>query len=286
MSDAATRRRRPYSSLSTNRIKLVVAYDGTDFSGWADQPGQRTVRRTLTDAVRQISGEEIEIIGASRTDSGAHALHQVCHFDCVSPMDPRKWPFVMNKVLPIDLSVKKSDKISSMFHARFSAVDRWYRYRIHLGRRNPHVSRYVHEWGRELDVDAMHYVADRLTGTHDFRAFSEELDENRNAVRQLFKVQLSRRGQELHIDIVGTAFVRGMMRRMSGLLLEVGRGYRPKTDVDLLLDPQRRNDLAWPVVLPAKGLTLMRVRHGRDRIDLRENPNPSISDGDHNEPFE
>src|SRR5476651_156283 len=133
------------------RIKLVVAYDGTDYRGWAPQSGQRTVQSTLREAVRQVSGEEIEIVGASRTDSGAHAKGQVCHFDSEVNMEPIKWARVLNKVLAPDLGVVSSKQVSGEFHSRFSAQDRFYRYRILTGVRDPIRSRFVHENGRELD---------------------------------------------------------------------------------------------------------------------------------------
>src|SRR5579862_7293536 len=98
------------------RVKLVVSYDGTDFRGWAAQAGQRTVQGTLTEAVRQVSGEEIEITGASRTDSGAHARGQVCHFDSEIDIPPEKWAQVLNRVLESDVSVVRSQKASSSFH--------------------------------------------------------------------------------------------------------------------------------------------------------------------------
>jgi tRNA pseudouridine38-40 synthase len=123
----------------------------------------------------------------------------------------------------------------------------------------------------------MRKAAKILEGKHDFRAYSQELEGVENAVRELFEVKVTQRRSEIHFDILGTAFVRGMMRRMSGMLLQVGRGSRPVEHAGQLLDPERRNDLQWPEVLPACGLTLMRVRHGKERIDLRDNALPLVS---------
>jgi tRNA pseudouridine38-40 synthase len=253
------------------RIKLVVSYDGTDFCGWAAQTGRRTVQGTLTEAVRRVSGEELEIVGASRTDSGAHAKGQVCHFDTEVGIEPGKWARVLNKVLPDDVAVVSSARVPGHFHSRFSAHDRRYRYRIATAPRDPLKSRYVHNHGRPLDVAAMREAAAALIGEHDFLAYTEELDDAvENTCRTLFRVDIRevRTGREVFVDVIGTAFLRGMMRRMSGALLEVGRGHRPPKEVGLLLTHERER-LQWPIVLPAKGLTLMRVRYGRQPRDNR-----------------
>lgn len=253
--------------MSTNRIRLVVAYDGTDFCGWAAQTGRRTVQSTLTEAVRQVSGEEIEIIGASRTDSGAHALGQVCHFDCTACVPPEKWAQVLTKRLPRDIGVLESEVVSPDFNSRFFALNRWYRYRILTGPRDPLRARFAYDYGRPLDLGAMENAATMLVGRHDFRSYSTELEPEANAVRELFSVAISAKRDEVRIDIVGTAFVRGMMRRIAGALLEIGRGKRPVREIEglLRLDPK----IEVPEVLPARGLTLMRVRYGRHPRDVR-----------------
>jgi len=251
------------------RIQLVVSYDGTDFRGWAAQTGQRTVQSTLREAVRRVSGEEIEIVGASRTDSGAHALGQVCHFDTEVGIEPEKWASVLNKVLPQDAAVVSSKQVAEDFHSRFSAMDRFYRYRILTTERDPIRARFVHGYGRPLNVPNMQLAAKALQGDHDFEAFTEELDPHvENTRRILFSVGVRQARDEVWVDVVGTAFLRGMMRRMAGALLEVGRGYRPVEEVSRLLT-EERNSLQWPVVLPANGLCLMQVRYGRHPKDNR-----------------
>ena len=267
-----TVRRSALSNSSTNfvRVKLVVQYDGTDFRGWATQSDQRTVQSTLKEAVRRISGEEVEIVGASRTDSGAHARGQVCHFDTQTPVPIVRWPVALNRLLERDIVVASATQVANTFHSRFSALDRFYRYRIDLASpRNPFNARFVHHYGRPLNLDAMKNAAEILTGKHDFRAFTEELDDHIvNTVRHLFSIQVKQTRSEVWVDVVGTAFLRGMMRRISGALLEVGRGARPVEEVSRLLS-EERNQYQWPVVLPARGLCLMRVKYGRREFDNR-----------------
>ncbi|RIK01094.1 MAG: tRNA pseudouridine(38-40) synthase TruA [Armatimonadetes bacterium] len=264
-------RRPPCSNSLTRRIKLTVAYDGTDFCGWAAQAGRRTVQSTLIEAVRRVSGEDTEIVGASRTDSGAHAKGQVCHFDTATPIEPARWTQALNRILPPDVAVCRAAYVSPRFHARFCASDRRYRYRIATGDRDPFADRYAHWLGRTLDLLAMRTAAGELVGEHDFRSFTAELDPAiRNCVRELRSVEVSQVGDEVRIDVVGTAFLRGMMRRIAGLLLEVGRGKRGAEDARLLL----RGEGHLPPVLPAKGLTLMRVRYTRPLYDIRFRDDP------------
>lgn len=261
--------RPPCWSLSTRRIRLVVAYDGTDFRGWAAQSGQRTVQSTLTETISQISGEPVWVQGASRTDSGAHARGQVCHFDAASGIPPEKWTTVLAKILPIDLCVRRSDQVPSDFESRFWAIDRHYRYRILTDWRDPQRARFAHGYRRKLDPIVMNAAARHLIGEHDFRSFSEELEPTANSVRTIFASSVRPVRDEIWIDVVGTAFLRGMMRRIAGALLEVGRGARPPEDIRRLLDPS--TDLQLPEVLPARGLTLMRIRYGRHPRDHRRN---------------
>jgi tRNA pseudouridine38-40 synthase len=250
--------------LSTKKIRLVVAYDGTDFCGWAAQAGRRSVQCTLKRAVRQVSGEDCEIIGASRTDGGAHARGQVCHFTTAVDIPPEHWAYCLNRALSLDLRVVRSDAVRKDFHSRFSAIDRSYRYRILIGRQDPFRLRFAHYHWKEVDFDAMRAAATKLVGVHDFKSFSEEVLPDANTFREVFAIDLRRVGPEIWIDIRGNAFLRGMIRRIAGGLLEVGQDKRPVRDIDALLI--REQGVFLPVVLPARGLTLMKIRYGRHPV--------------------
>jgi tRNA pseudouridine38-40 synthase len=194
-------------------------------------------------------------------------------------MPVERWPQVLTKLLPPDLSVLKAEDAAPDFHARFSADRRWYRYRIQVEGRDPHRSRYAHYWtGLELDAELMQSSAQMLVGNHDFYAFSQEVPPEANTKREIHSIRVSRVKDELRIDVVGNAFLRGMMRRISGSLLEIGRGARDPQTLSHLLDQRRREPMLWPVVLPAHGLCLMKVTYGRhprdnrtkNRLNLRE----------------
>jgi len=161
----------------------------------------------LKDAVRQVSGEDCEIIGASRTDSGAHALGQVCHFDTELPQ--ARWVQGLNRQLPLDLRVKSAEIVSMEFNSRFSAFDRWYRYRILLADGDPYRMKTGYWTHHRLNLEKMQEAAKLLEGEHDFEAFTEELEETvENTVRNLFSVKVGQLKDEIRIDIVGTAFLR------------------------------------------------------------------------------
>lgn len=223
----------------------------------------------MTETIVQISGEPVWVQGASRTDSGAHARGQVCHFDSSSGIPPEKWAAVLGKRLPRDICVRRSDQVPDDFESRFWAIDRHYRYRILTGWRDPQRARYAHHFGRHLDSTLMDRAAQALAGEHDFRSFGEELEPDTNTVRTVFRIDVRSVRDEIWIDVVGTAFLRGMMRRIAGALVEVGRGARPADDLRRLLDPA--TDLQLPEVLPARGLTLVKVRYGRHPRDHRRN---------------
>lgn len=231
----------------------------------------------MKEAVRRVSGEDCEIVGASRTDSGAHAEGQVCHFDAGVPIPAEKWVLALNRVLPPDLKVRECRKVGEGFHSRFSALDREYVYTMYIGLPEPRRERYAYHLSRSPDVGAMRQAARSLEGTNDYLAFTEELDPAvENTVRTLFESKIGCRENEVRFRVRGTAFLRGMMRRMAGGLLEVGLGRRPPEDVAKLLDPNLRDSIRWPVVLPAKGLTLMRVRYGTHPKDCRRTDSGEI----------
>jgi tRNA pseudouridine38-40 synthase len=264
-----TQPRRPCWNLSTRRIKLVVAYDGTDFCGWAPQRGLRTVHGTLTEAIRQVSGEDIEITGASRTDSGAHALGQAVHFDQEGTMPAGNWVRALGDRLPPDVAAVHATGVPGSFHARFSARSRTYRYRIATGPRDPFRDRTAWWHGRPLDCEAMREAAKALVGSHDFRAFSQDLPPETNFVRHVEAVEVSEARRWVDVTVTASAFLRGMMRRIAGALWQVGRGHWPGERAGELLGPLAGEVDAWPPVAPAHGLTLMRVHYGRWPRDWR-----------------
>lgn len=254
---------------------MVVQYDGTDFCGWAQQKGVRTVEGTLKKCIQELTGEEPDLRAASRTDSGAHALGQVVDFLTSNPMPATKWSDVLNRILPIDIAVSRSGPVMLKFHSRFFARSRVYEYRIsERFRVEPMRSRYVYESGHKMDEGKMAEAAQSLIGVRDFRSFGEKLKGVENTVRRMFSVQVCRVRDEVRIRMEASAFLRGMARRVAGGLFEVGIGRRSVEDFAGLVDRRRMDTLPLPVVLPAKGLALLRVRYGSRLRDVREESEP------------
>ena len=228
-------------------LRLLVAYDGTHFAGWQRQQQGRTVQATLEDALTRLTGRRTTVIGAGRTDAGVHALGQVAHARVVTRLSPAVLRRALNALLPDDLVVRRLTLAPDRFHAQHDARRKWYRYRIATGPVRPLVERaYVLYVSQPPDLAVMRRTAARWVGRHDFRAFHSAGQPVASTRRRVDRVRISRQGGELRIDVVADGFLYHMVRRMVGLLLEVGRG-RPMPAV--------------APTAPAKGLCLMRVTY-------------------------
>lgn len=253
------------------RVRLKIEFDGTDFCGWAEQPGLRTVKGTLKSSIHRVTGEEVDLRGASRTDSGAHALGFVADFATQNAMPAENWTVAVNAQLPDDIRIAEASFAPWEFHSRFFARSRTYEYRIAESYKvEPSKARFVHADGRRIDLESASQALEAIIGWRDFRAFGEELEGLENPVREVKRATLRRIGSEVRLRVEATAFIRGMMRRIAGGLFEVGIGKRSIEDFANLLDLKKRERLKWPVVLPAKGLCLLRVSYGSTLRDLRD----------------
>jgi tRNA pseudouridine38-40 synthase len=257
-------------------VLLTVAYDGTAFSGWARQPDQRTVQGTLEDAIASMNGAPVELRGASRTDAGVHALGQRAAFDPAREIPPQGWLLGLNAALPDDVSVRAAEAAGPGYTPRFDTVDKHYRYLVLLDAvRDPLLRHRAWHLGprelgkraeRRLDLSAMREAAAHLVGTHDFRAFRSADDARENTVRTVTSLDVtpSFAGDPrlVALDVVGTAFMKNMVRILAGTLVEVGTGAREASGVPTLLGPHAERRAAGPTA-PAQGLTLVSMRLGR-----------------------
>jgi tRNA pseudouridine38-40 synthase len=252
-------------------IKVVLEYDGTDFSGWQRQvlpihgevspkatEGRRTVEGVLREALRSVTGEEVTIYGAGRTDAGAHAEGQVANFHTDGRIGPQRLKAALNARLPQDVAVLAAEAVDDDFHARYSARWRRYRYRYLDRPARPAIERgrCWHVRG-PLDVDAMSRAAKALTGTHDWTSFCSASEPVAGRVREMRSATVSRRGEFVELELVAEGFLRGMVRSIAGALAEVGRGRRPAKWVGEVLRARDRRQA--PRTAPAGGLTLMEV---------------------------
>jgi tRNA pseudouridine38-40 synthase len=234
------------------RVRLDIAYDGTDFSGWAAQPGRRTVQGVLSDALARVVRAPVALTVAGRTDAGVHALGQVAHVDLPAPVDAGR----LNRALPPDVRVLAATAVPAAFDARFAALWRRYEYRIADDVLNPLRRRQVLAWPRSLDVEAMARAAAKLVGEHDFAAFCRRR-EGATTVRAIQSFDVSRDGAEIVLTVQADAFCHSMVRSLVGALIAVGEGRHDEAWPASLLTRTARADEV--TVAPPHGLTLLAV---------------------------
>ena len=239
------------------RIMLIVAYDGTDYHGWQLQPGVPTIEGELNKALTALLGEEIQVIGASRTDSGVHALCNAAVFDTDTKIPAQKIAYALNQRLPEDIRIQKSKETEPDFHPRHCASRKTYEYRI-LNREFPLPTkrRYAHFTYVPLDEEKMRQAAGYLKGEHDFMSFCASAAVVETTVRTLYELEVIRDGEEIILRVCGSGFLYNMVRIIAGTLMEVGRGnIEPENMQEILLAKDR--PAAGPTA-PACGLTLVR----------------------------
>ena len=248
-------------------FKLIIAYDGTDFHGWQIQSNKPTIQGEIVNVLRRITQENVQLHGAGRTDAGVHALGQVGSFRTQSALSAGEFQRALNALLPPTIRIVAAEEVGPDFHARWSARGKIYRYRIYRGRVVPPMLwRYVLHYPFPLDEDAMRIAASRYVGPHDFAAFaastgSEDDDKERSTVREIYSSELVRSedGEELVYTVSGRSFLRYMVRKMVGTLLEVGRGKLRPEDIERLYELRDRSK-SGPTV-PPQGLCMVSVEH-------------------------
>lgn len=239
------------------RFRLDLEYVGTRYRGWQIQKSARSVQGTLHDVVRRVSGRsDFETYGSGRTDAGVHALHQVAHLDLETRTAPAALRTALNDELPADINILSVEKVSRRFHARHSAVGRSYLYQI--ARRRTAFGKPFVWWIRDpLDLERIRDAATRFEGRHDFRSFSDADPNARSTRVEIDSVAVGEAEGLILIRIRGSHFLWKMVRRMVGVLAEVGRGNLEPADVERFL----REDSRAPAQLtaPPSGLFLERV---------------------------
>jgi tRNA pseudouridine38-40 synthase len=246
------------------RYKLTLEYDGTPFVGWQRQSEGVSVQEVLEEAVFKFCGERATIYGAGRTDAGVHALAQVAHLDLAKPPDPFRLTEAVNFHLkPHPIAVLDCAAVAADFHARFSAIERRYRYRI-ANRRAPLTLDRDRAWrvGVPLDAGAMHAAAQVLVGHHDFTSFRATDCQSDSPVKTLDTLDVARLGEEIEVSARARSFLHHQVRNMVGTLRLVGEGKWSAGDVKKALDARDRA-AAGPTA-PAEGLYLVAVKYPGD----------------------
>lgn len=248
---------------TTRRVRLRIAYDGTEFSGFQALKDRRTVQGTLQDALSRHCQEPIRVTGAGRTDAGVHASGQVVHFDTASRTPPERYPEALSRLLPEDLEILESEEAESGFHARFSAKSRIYRYAIVPGRRSPMIRRFAWMPNEEPDWSVIRDEAERLVGEHDFRQFRSGTEE-RSTVRTMIRTGFRQAEGAGYLTLEANAFLRGMVRWIVRALWSRAVGRMSETELTDMIEGRSRPKTLIPA--PPQGLCLVRVRYEGDRL--------------------
>lgn len=252
------------------RVRLIIAYDGTDFRGYQKQPEVRTVEGELNKALSLLLHEEISVIGASRTDSGVHALGNVAVFDTDSSIPADRFMYAALPFLPEDLRIMGGAEVSPDWHPRKQDCVKTYEYSIYCGMtENPLLRRYTSYYRGRVDVVRMRMAAEKLIGKHDFRSFanpsSQRLMEGGSPVRTIYDIDISEQafdataGCLVTIAVSGDGFLYNMVRIIAGTLIHAGAGLMPPENIMGILEAHDRTK-AGPTA-EAKGLCLKEIRY-------------------------
>jgi tRNA pseudouridine38-40 synthase len=247
-------------------IKLTIAYDGSEFHGWQIQSSKPTIQGEIVNVLQRLTQERIVLHGAGRTDTGVHALGQVGSFRTQSHLSAEEFQRASNALLPPSIRIVGAEEVGPDFNARWSARGKTYRYRLYRGRVVPPMLwRYVLHYPFPLDEAAMHQASAKFVGTHDFASFaastgSEDDDKQRSTEREIYSTELVRTpdNEELIFTVKGRSFLRYMVRKMVGTLLEVGRGKLTPSDIERLYELKDRSK-SGPTV-PPQGLVMVEVQ--------------------------
>lgn len=240
------------------RIKLTISYDGTNYCGWQVQPNGITIEEVLNKTLKKLTGEDILVIGASRTDSGVHAMGNVAVFDTETTIPAEKIAVALNQRLPEDIVIVKSEEVADDFHPRYCDCSKTYEYHI-INTRTPIPTKRLTNYfvSYVLDIDKMRQAAAYLVGEHDFVSFCNVKTDVGNTVRTIRALEILTNGEEITIRITGNGFLYNMVRIIVGTLIRVGRGFYEPEKVKEILEAKDRK--AAGVTAPAHGLMLMEI---------------------------
>ena len=240
------------------RVKLIVAYDGTNYHGWQVQPNGETIEGVLNRTLSSLLGEKIIVTGASRTDAGVHSMGNVAVFDTKSRIPAEKISYALNQWLPEDIVVQKSEEVPADFHPRHCDSRKTYEYRI-LNREFP-LPMYrnnTYFCYRKLDLEKMQQAAEYLRGEHDFKSFCATAAVVETTVRTIYELTVSRQEDIITIRVTGNGFLYNMVRIIAGTLIQVGKGRFEPEYVQYMLNACDRTQAGQTA--PPQGLTLMKI---------------------------
>lgn len=243
------------------RYFLTFSYDGSKYSGYQKQPRAKTIQGEIEKALKQINaGKPIQISASGRTDAGVHAYNQRAHFDMTTTIPCSKLKQAINSLIPDDIYIKNICEVDNNFHARFNVKAKEYIYKINMGVYDPIEKDYIFQYNKKLDIVEMQRALKYIEGTHNFRSFvkiDEEKDDYERTIVQTSLIRDSKDVNKITISILGTGFMRYMVRNIVGMLIEIGEGKRKSEDIITVLNARDRTSAG--ICAPACGLYLKDV---------------------------
>ena len=239
-------------------IKLIIEDDGKGFNGWQKQPNKLNIQGEIERAIKEVTGEEVELNASGRTDAGVHAISQVANFKTESNIDINKIPLALNSKLKKSIIIKKAEEVDLNFHARYNAKGKKYRYIINNSLVGSAIYRDLeYNFPIKLDVEKMKHAAKYFEGEHDFKAFRSSGTSNKNSVREIYKVEIKEENERIILEFTGNGFLYNMVRIMVGTLMDVGLGKIKPESIKDIIDSKERTKAGKTA--PAQGLYLVEV---------------------------
>ncbi len=243
-------------------IKLTIEYDGKEFNGWQKQPNKLNIQGEIEKAIKQITGEEVDLTASGRTDAGVHALGQVANFKTNSELPIEKFPIALNANLKKSIVIKSAEEVEERFHSRLTCKRKTYRYVINNSKYGTAIYRNLETHiPMKLDIQKMQQAVKYFEGEHDFKAFKASGTSSKSSVRTIYKAEVIDAGNErIYIELTGNGFLYNMVRIIAGTLVDVGLGKIEPEDIKEIIKSQKRENAGK--TLPPQGLYLVEVEYG------------------------
>ena len=241
-------------------IKLTIEYDGKEFNGWQKQPNKLNIQGEIERAIKEITGEEVDLIGSGRTDAGVHSLGQVANFKTNSNLPIEKFAIALNTKLKQSIRIKKSEEVDERFHSRYNCKQKTYRYIINNGENASAIYRNLEYFvPNKLDIDKMRQAIKYFEGEHDFKGFKASGTSSKSSVREIYKTEIRKEGERIIIELTGNGFLYNMVRIIAGTLVDVGLGKINPIDIPEIILSKDRTKAGK--TLPPYGLYLLKVEY-------------------------
>ena len=242
-------------------IKLVIEYDGKDFNGWQKQPTKLNIQGEIERAIKQITGEDVDLTASGRTDAGVHALGQVANFKTNSNIPIEKIPIALNSNLKKSIIIKSAEEVEERFHSRLNCKNKTYRYIINNSKYGTAIYRNLETHiPMKLDIKKMQEAVKYFEGEHDFKAFKASGTSSKSSIRIIYKAEVIDAGNErIYIELTGNGFLYNMVRIIAGTLVEVGLGKIEPKEIKAIIESKQRENAGK--TLPPQGLYLVNVEY-------------------------